>query len=742
MTSRRTGIRLGLISLFAVTSSIAAQDASQRATIVAFRDSLAQARDSSSLLSLERRIVLQARERRSDAMLHLRLGYLSLRLGEVGGRQHFESAGSEFEWVTQLEPQWPHGWFGLGLAELGVGDAELSLVQGLQTMLGRDALTRSANAFARSAEVDPEFVDGLVELANTALRQRINTRIDVALIALRRAAPTSAAKRAEVMLARARVEREAGSLDSALAVISALVELQPQRGSVLLEQAKIRFAMNRIDGAEPWFRGAGSAEADAVTAYRADLALLMNDSVARAFDVATLPERVALLRQFWNLRDGDELHAAGERLREHYRRLDYARRNFRLITKNRQFDIAERYRSGQAEFDDRGIIYIRHGAPEDRASYSAPGIEANETWHYGRDGEDLLFHFVARQDVQDYRLVESLFDILSFQDVVRLRDGSDSLNRTERVIELVRSREGIHPAYSRLLAAGRGGSAQIQTAERSLGRRSIALGTRSDSWRLRFGASLDARVEKVAVGHDSSGTHLQIAYAVAGASLRGTAAGRALVYPVRARASVLDPAGRIVARIDTTRVFRTRAEVPAGEHLLGRFALRVPPGLYTVRVAIEVGDAGMVTSRDTIRVTAPNPPVIGISDLAVGARGVSLPWRTADGDTAWASPLGAYKRAEPLQLYYEVSGVGAGSAYRTDIQVIRPSGGSVFKRVLGGSGAAIKLGFDANHPGGVHRVRREVSLDQLKPGAYIIEVTVTARDGRKDVRRRAMTVVQ
>ncbi len=496
-----------------------------------------------------------------------------------------------------------------------------------------------------------------------------------------------------------------------------------------------------VDGAAPWLRGAARADAATVAAYRADLVMVMPDSTMRAFELATLAERVALLRRFWDTRDRDELHGSGERLREHYHRLDFARRHFRLVTPNRQFDIAERYRSGQSEFDDRGVIHVRHGAPEARSSYAAPGVEANETWRYRRDGEPLLFHFVARQDVQDYRLVESLFDILGFAATVRLRDGSDPINTSQQVEALLRSREGIHPVYSRLLAGGRGGGAQIQTEERVVGRRSIALGTRTDSWRLQFADALAARIEIAAVGADSSGPNVQLAFAVPGGSLRAVLAPQGVVYPIRMRATVLALDGRTVAAIDTLRAFVTRSEIPAREHLLGRVSLRVPPGTYTIRVALESDRAGMVTARDTIRVASLDGPAIGLSDLAIGTRAVNLPWRTLGGDTAWANPLGMFRRTQGLELYYELGGLVAGTPYRTDIAIRRPTGGSVFRRVFGGGGAAIQFGFDGIHPGGLEAARREVSLAELKPGSYRLEVVVSTRDGRTAVRHRAFTVV-
>ncbi len=234
-----------------------AQSPAQRSSIEAFRDSIGTGRDTFALKALERDLIAAAQVRRDDPMAHLRLGFVSLRLGEIGGRGHYEDAGSEFQWVIDLQPRWPYGWFGLGLAEFGIGDSDMPLVQGLRTMLGKDALTRAANAFAKSADVDPEFVDGLVELANTAMQQRINSRADLALAALRRAAGTPAGRHPSVMLARGQVERGVGSLDSARSAVEALLRVEPGNARALLELARIRFAQGRIDGGDPWYRGLG-----------------------------------------------------------------------------------------------------------------------------------------------------------------------------------------------------------------------------------------------------------------------------------------------------------------------------------------------------------------------------------------------------------------------------------------------------------------------------------------------------
>lgn len=673
-------------------------------------------------------------------------------------------------------PRWPYSWFGLGLAELGVGDAGNSFVRGMQTMLGKDALTRAANNFAHSAEVDSSFVEGLVELSNTALRQRINARMDVALAALRRAARSPVARHSEILLARGRVEREVGDPDSSLVALNTLLDAQPNNAVARLELARTRFAVGRLDGADPWYRGLASADHDALELYRLDLSFIMTDSMLRSFDAATAEGRVAEVRKFWDVRDRDELHRPGERLREHYRRLDYAARNFRLVSPNRQYNIEERFRSSQVEYDDRGVIWIRQGPPSDRRPYNLPGLEPNETWVYHRESGDLILHFVARQDVQDYRLVPSLFDVIGYSASVQLEGrvlgpgGSDGrlINsllpggrvpiNTDSAIQamgdsrlsavtdaILRSRQGINPIYGRLLTAGRGGRSALVAAERDLGQKSIEVGTQTDAWPLLFNSALKAKLDVLAVGADSAGPQLQVVFGIPGNAIRPIRVAAGTGYPVRLRASVLALDGTVVATVDTSPTLVVAAPVPEREYLLKRIAIRVPPGVFTVRVSLETEEnAGLVSSRDTVRVASPLGPALGLSDLALGSRSVHLVWPTTHGDTAWFNPLGSFHANEPLQLFFEVAGLPPRSPYHVDLEIRRPGGGSLFSwlPLIGRRRTFFRLSFNSATTSSLDQVHQEIRLDQLPPGSYTLLVTVSSGSGGKVSRQREVTVIR
>src|SRR5688572_28699798 len=195
-----------------------AQEPADRAALQALRDSLAAQRDSTVLRRLEAATIARAKVQREDPLIHLRLGFIAYRLGELGaGKSGYDDAAGEFEWAAELKPDWPFPWYGLGLAELALGEHSIIAIENLRQMLGRDFLSKAAKAFARAAQADPSFAAGVVDLANTALAQRVQPRLAVALEAVRLAAASPAGQNADVQLARGRVEREAGEADSALA---------------------------------------------------------------------------------------------------------------------------------------------------------------------------------------------------------------------------------------------------------------------------------------------------------------------------------------------------------------------------------------------------------------------------------------------------------------------------------------------------------------------------------------------
>ena len=734
-----------IAALAATPTLLGAQEQGDRRELMRFRDSLASVSDSTSLLSLENRLIAEAKGDRDNAMRHLRLGLVALRLGELGSQSRFDDAAGEFSWATELEPSWPWAWYGLGLAEDRAGDSQVTVVSGLQAMFGKDHLSRAANAYVRSVQADPSFVLGLVELARTALRQRINVKTDLARAALREAAVTTAAKNPEVLLYRGRVEREVGDIDSALVAFRDYLELGGHRGLGLLELARTQLLDGQPAGYQTYLEGAALDDSVAVEGYRADLALIASDSALAEFDFNQGARRVAFLRRFWGQRDRSALLLDGERLCEHYRRIHYAHQNFQLVSQNRHFDIVERYRSGNTEFDDRGIIYIRHGEPTRRATFIIQGTiggdpRLNETWEYDRTEGLLIFHFLAREDLQDYKLVESLFDILGFEAAISLQRDWNASTYAGLANDLLYSRDAISPIYGRLLSSGASGAQRYMNEERLMGRRSIERGTTTDTHEFSYARELGARTGMMALGGPDQSSILHVTYAIAGSSLQPVSSERGLLYPVRLRLSALDRVGRPVVTIDTTRVFFARAAVPKDEFLVGALQIPVAPGWIRYRLGLEQSpDNGVMLPPDTMIVGDFSGRHLEMSDLVLGARSAHLTWRPAGGDTVWFNPTQRFSRREIMELYYEVHGIRPQSTYQTEVRVYKEGSGKVLG-IFGGRKPAIRLAFDDVTSGESTPVRRGIALDRLSPGRYWIEVAIKDEVGSDRASRSAFEV--
>ncbi|HEX5575789.1 MAG TPA: hypothetical protein VFX42_07960, partial [Gemmatimonadales bacterium] len=309
--------------------------------------------------------------------------------------------------------------------------------------------------------------------------------------------------------------------------------------------------------------------------------------------------------------------------------------------------------------------------------------------------------------------------------------------------QLMLSREQLSPIYRRLQGAGRGSTGRYQAQERRVGQESIALGTTTDSYELRFPQQLKAHSEVLAVGRDSRGPQVQIAYAIAGSSLEPVTVTRGYLYSIRLRFVATDTGGRVVSSLDTTRHFVAPAPVPPNEHLVGRVSTTVVPGALHYRLAIQQGEAAGVTlPRDSVRVGPPTPSNLSLSDLALGSRSANLAWRRAADDTVLLNPLRTYRRDEEMELYYEIDGLRP-TPYTVELAVRKKgSSGGLFRKIFGGGGAAIRLKFQEQATTSRVSTHRRLQLSRLKPGDYVIELIVTDASGRKDRRTQEFEVVE
>lgn len=708
------------------------------AHLLRWQDSLATISDTAALRQVESRRIEVARVRRDSALLHLELGLVSLRLGQLAGKAHYEAAASEFEWAAELQPGWPFPWYGLALAEQGIGDARFGPLAGVQAMLGKDKLSRAVSPLERALAAEPAFAPALVELARVTETQRFSIRLEAAVAAFRVAGAAPALDRPDVQLARGRVERLAGSPDSALAAFRRYEALGGARAVALLEQARTLFVLDSLSGAEPYFAGASLDDPAAVALYRTDIELIARPHELAAFDSARGRGRTDVLRRFWFTRDRADLRDDGERLREHYQRLHQARQRFRLAVTKRRYDTDERYRSGSSEFDDRGIVHVRHGPADTVVRYVEPGICQNESWQYRRPDGDLLLHFVAREDIQDFRLIASVLDVLGAGGIARVRP--ELCARGGSVSELLLSRAGLSPLYDQLMVAGRNNYLQLANADRAMGEAAIRTTTSTDSYALRFGEPLWAVADVLAMGQEGGQPLLHVAFAVRGATVQPVATALGPAYALRVRLVALDAAGEVVASLDTAQLHVDDHVLGEREYLMGRVAVPVPPGATRYRVAVSQGDErGVVLPSGVVRPALPGDS-LALSDLALGGPGAGTRWVASDGDVVRINPLGTYRGDGVLELYAEAYGADGRGPLRVEVEVTREGGGGIFGLFRGRRSTSVS---GTEQPAGpVTPIRRALSLAGLPPGNYRLSLRLRDASGGQVERTRAFRIVR
>jgi GWxTD domain-containing protein len=720
---------LSLSLLAAQLAPLGAQSPTDRLALDRLRDSLAGISDTVALRHLQLEYRRQARSQAAGGIAPLREGMVGIRLAELGLESDAARAIGSLRLATAREPEWPYAWYALGQAQALRSKWEQSDPLALGNRVGLGTLERAVESQRRALHCDPRFLPAALVLADISLGLRDTARLTLARDALRRSAaePTPDPL---LLLAWARLERAAGEPDSAEAAFQRYLDSGSNRALGLLELARTRLAEGKADAESSYFEGAGLDDTLAVQGYRADLLPIATDSELARFDGLQAAERAEYLRRFWADRDALELRRDGERIREHYRRLLYARRNFALTVSRRYYHPADAYRSGSEEMDDRGIIYVRHGEPMDRLRPFVFGLMPNESWRYARADGDLLFHFSAGSDergggdLYDYRLVESVLD---------LHGGGDA-----PIDQLMLSRQSITPIYGKMLNWGPYGQARSRSRERAIGQASIALGTTTDSYELQFARPLVAAANLVAVGAEGDARLAHFVFAVGESGDEPEPLGGSASYPIRVRLVVFDEGGRTAGRVDTTITFELGSPLQPSQYLFGRVPLPLSPGTWSWRAALQLGeDAGVVLPRDSVRV-AGRGLSISLSDLALGSRAASTIWLPTPTDTVFLTPFDQFREGGEVELYYEALGVTPGAGYRHQIGVFRLKG----EPPIPERRPVVRLAFEERASETVAGSSRTLQLGRLKPGRYVVEVEVVGPGGSSATRRREFQVVK
>jgi hypothetical protein len=524
--------------------------------------------------------------------------------------------------------------------------------------------------------------------------------------------------------------------------------------------------LNALDSAAPassaYFAGAAAVDGSVgLAAYRTDIAWVASDAEIAAFDSLPPDSIQSWLQRFWAKRDARELRAPGERLAEHFRRWRYVYQNFQVVGRKEGPAFASpdpRFgcsadggvpsvlvdatagqlaasSHGHRVVDDRGIIYMRHGAP-DQVAFHGPCL----AWAFRTTTGRLILQF-GPSLLLGAQAPTTLVEVFPLSDT--LYDAMMGLDASYAVIagELKENQMNEHwRALGQRMTASGGTMGSVTSASsniisriaiehmRSERQKDMRIGLTTDGYPPHFAHPLAPQAQFYAVGEP--GQVLAI-FALEGSQLEADSLpGEAASYPVAIRLIATNADGEVV-RVDTTRRFRSARPLGKGQYLFGLETLRLAPGTWDIRLLTSEHGRSAGGAIGRIGVIVPSARTFALSDLVLGRVGSGLTWRGSAGPVP-LNPLDVYPRQGAAELYYELHDAQPGAKYQTDIEV---------KGANGDSKRSVHLSFEETARNTFVRARRSIGLDKLEPGQYQITVTVTEQGtGRTAVRSRFLNV--
>lgn len=543
----------------------------------------------------------------------------------------------------------------------------------------------------------------------------------------------------ELLLRRLRLEADLEHTDSLRAVLRRYRDVGGDSGAADFFEARLRWLKGDTAAMErSYYEGARHAGAAAARSlYREDIGWVASPEELARFDALPGPDLTGWLQGFWQKRDVADARPPGSRLREQFRRYFYAMEHYRLTPRARKDtwwtvktaapgltgetedpalgqNLLRGFQSSQNLFDDRGVVYLRHGAPDQiqlemQESSGDQTIGGATVWRYFRPSGDL---------------------ILQFADVPN--DGTAGDVALARALVAPNALCAMQGGRACAIAGG-ASPATFRDYQAVDGRlsRDVDVATTTDDYRPHFDKSFTPLVQLYAVGSvvPGEGTLLAV-FAVPGNKFpRRNVPQGGVVYPLHLRLSAAAADGRDVASVDTTRYFVTPKKLGKGQYLTGFLSLRVPPGIWqaTLSVADSAERIGTAVRSDSLQVPALNSGELTMSDLILGQLPATLVWHT-NGEVVPLNPLNAWSEHGGLSLYYELGGLRPGATYRTAIEFRQEDK------------TRLAVRFEEQATGTRQSVRRNINLADLKRGDYWLVLSVRDEAGHTIQRRQRVAV--
>lgn len=307
-------------------------------------------------------------------------------------RHDFSEAEKHFKYVIERDPRFQDVYFQFAVLERLRGNLERAVELGERQLELRDDL--------------PKTAAGLFDLYDAFLFYKKEK--DVKKFLAKKAGPRSDFFNAEL-------HRQHNRLPEAEAIYLRLVQNpdpQVPRSALNLALARLKMQQNQVSESERYYMQALdslNSQVDAQILFE-NIKYILTDAEYNAYQmIEGHAEKRAFFQDLWRRRNPIPSANENPRIAEHVRRLIY-------VEKHYQFDGVRSWVNSpdklgfldfplvfalNTKFNDKGLVYLRHGDPDDTAYELGEGLQPNESWlYYPSSGvqQKLMFHFLVDLD--------------------------------------------------------------------------------------------------------------------------------------------------------------------------------------------------------------------------------------------------------------------------------------------------------------------------------------------------------
>lgn len=372
-----------------------------------------------------------------------------------------------------------------------------------------------------------------------------------------------------------------------------------------------------------------------------DLKYLVTDRELELYrSLATPAKKSMFFRAFWDSRNPAATGQFNVRIGEHYRRLVYAEDNFEYTGFKTAFNNPDRYKelafpksySLNEEFNDEGLIYIRHGAP-DQAQRSTESADPGESWLFDATDESprRIFHFQKKNATgNNWRLLPYPEDVAMLQALIHW-----------------------DTRYVDLLRGNASAAARVKDALREESRETVsrALATEEHSWKedvttFEFPFSIDAFRGKGDKALIDISYAIPLAQFAAGSAAPGEPRKAEIGLAIRHRDGEV-----LLASLDTVEIPPGRGEK---DTFANRYRFLIPPATYAFAMHVRPLEGNSFGNWKSVKVILPPAPELALSDIQYLLPSNVKSTLEIEGVKVVPSPFRAYPSDRPLYTYLHI----------------------------------------------------------------------------------------